>query len=104
MRKLRFSEKAEADLESIGDYLVERNATVAVRFIREIRTRCSHLIQFPYSHPILKGYEVPGFRRLVHQQYLIFYVVRDDAVEIVRVIHGAREYSELLEDTASKTP
>lgn len=35
-------------------------------------------------------------RRRVHGDYLIFYIVLDDAVVIVHVVHGARDLDAVL--------
>lgn len=36
---------------------------------------------------------MPGFRK-----YLMFYCATDDALEVVRVLHGARDIAALLEE------
>jgi plasmid stabilization system protein ParE len=36
-------------------------------------------------------------RRKVHGQYLIFYTVASDRIEIVRVIHGAQDYARFFD-------
>jgi toxin ParE1/3/4 len=41
-------------------------------------------------------YEHWGIRRCVHGNYLIFYRVRADAVDIVHVLHGAMDYESML--------
>lgn len=35
-------------------------------------------------------------RYMPHDRYLIFYVVRHDGIEIVRVLHGARRLEDLI--------
>jgi hypothetical protein len=37
-----------------------------------------------------------GYRMLVVDKYLVFYVVKKKIIQIRRVIHGARRYSFLL--------
>ena len=39
-----------------------------------------------------------GIRRKVYGNYLIFYWVVSDAVEILHVLHGARDYAQILFD------
>jgi toxin ParE1/3/4 len=36
------------------------------------------------------------FRKLVHRDYLIFYRVLTDRVEIDHILHGARDWMEVL--------
>jgi hypothetical protein len=37
-----------------------------------------------------------GIRRRVHGNYLIFYRIRTDMVEILHVIYGARDYAQIV--------
>lgn len=41
-------------------------------------------------------HESTGIRRRVHGSYLIFYRIGGDAVEILRILHGATEYERAL--------
>jgi plasmid stabilization system protein ParE len=91
-----FSKSAEADLEAIGDYIAKDNRTRAVSFVEEIQQRCVNLQQFPRSYPLVPRYEQYGFRRAVHGNYLIFYRIGPDAVEIVRILNGAMDYEAIL--------
>jgi toxin ParE1/3/4 len=37
-----------------------------------------------------------GVRRLVHGNYLMFYRITEEQVEVVHVLNGARDYEPLL--------
>ncbi|HBR21715.1 MAG TPA: type II toxin-antitoxin system mRNA interferase toxin, RelE/StbE family, partial [Nitrospiraceae bacterium] len=37
-----------------------------------------------------------GYRVIIIESYLVFYIVRDKTVEIHRVIHGSRNLSEII--------
>jgi toxin ParE1/3/4 len=37
-----------------------------------------------------------GYRMLIVDKYLVFYVIKKKVVQIRRIIHGARQYSFLL--------
>jgi toxin ParE1/3/4 len=41
----------------------------------------------------------PGVKSVVVEKYLIFYLVFDDRIEVVRVSHGARNLSSFFDDT-----
>jgi toxin ParE1/3/4 len=58
--------------------------------------RCSELGAMPEAYPKLRGHEDSGIRRCPYRQYLILYRVLADAVEVVRVLHGARDIDRLL--------
>jgi plasmid stabilization system protein ParE len=87
---------AESDLERIGDYIAERNPARAVGFVRELRDACIGIGAAPHAYPIVPRLEPHGVRRRVHGNYLIFYRLRDQAVQIMHVLHGAMDYERIL--------
>ena len=90
------SAAAEADLEHIADWIANQSPHRALTFVRELRERCSALADFPRMFPLVPRYEHRGLRRRPYGDYLIFYHVGENAVEIARIIHGARDYEAIL--------
>ena len=41
-------------------------------------------------------YESAGIRRRVYGNYLIFYRVNVSAVEVLHILHGARDYEQII--------
>ena len=81
---------AEQDLEAIADYIARDNPARAVTFVRELRAQCKRIASNPLGYrerPEL----APGLRSCAHGNYMIFFDVLPDVVEIVRVLHGARD-------------
>jgi len=95
--KVAFTRQAEADLEAIGDYIAVDSPRRALTFIRELRERCLRLSQEPQAFPLAPRFERLGVRRRVYGAYLIFYRLTPDTVEILHVLHGARDYGNILE-------
>jgi len=93
--------KAEDDIEGIVDYINERSPRGAISVAREIHRICSLVGDMP-----LMGHAVEGIMagELLHlpagkySNYLIFYIVVDDAPIVVRVIHAKRDIPTLLKD------
>lgn len=50
----------------------------------------------PYSAPFVPRHEATGIHRRVHRNYLIFYRVHGQTVEIIRILHGAMDYEQVL--------
>jgi plasmid stabilization system protein ParE len=94
--KVILSKAAEADLESIADWIATDNPRRALTFTREPREACRSLAHAPLRYPFLARYERSGIRRRPHGNYLIFYRVMGETVEIVHIIHGARDYEAIL--------
>jgi len=93
--KCSFSPRAVRDLEEIGDYIARDNPLRAVTFIQEIRDCCARIVENPQAAP-LRSELGEGIRMAVFERYLIFYRQMDDALLIVRILHGARDIQELF--------
>jgi toxin ParE1/3/4 len=94
--KVRFTAEARSDLLYIGDYIAQDNPLRALSFVDELERKCLAIAEFPLAFPLVPRYERHGYRRRVYGNYLIFYQVRDDQVQIVRVLHGAMDYVGIL--------
>ena len=81
------SDKARRDLIRIYSYLEARNSRAAEAALRRIDEKFDQLSSLPFI-----GREraslAPGLRSVVVGNHLIFYLVADDSVTIVRVIDG----------------
>jgi len=92
---------AEDDLSEIGDYFDERDATLSHRFYEHFWKTARTLAASPnlgercrFRNPKTKGmrvWQVYGFAN-----YLVFCRPTGDALQILRVIHGARDYATLF--------
>ncbi len=57
--KVVFTDAAEADIETIGDYIALSNPFRAVSFVREIRVKCLSLHEAPHAFPLLQIRKLP---------------------------------------------
>ena len=87
--KYRLRPRAEADLEAIGDYIGKQNRRAALALIDAFEQRWRLLALYPHSGALRDdiGTDV---RHVVVGEYLCFYRVGTEAVEILRVLHGRR--------------
>ena len=91
MTQVVISIAARADLDDIWFYIASDSPANADRFLdRLIDVATGTLAVAPFSG---RGREElgDGLRSLPVENYLIFYRVRNSTVEILRVIHGARD-------------
>ena len=89
------SDAALHDLTEIWFTLALDSRTAAMRVVEAIDRRILALADFPEMGPIREDV-APDLRMLVEGNYLILYRVRSEAVEIVRVVHGARDLASLF--------
>jgi toxin ParE1/3/4 len=94
---VQFTDAAKSDMKQIGDWIAEANPLRAVSFVNELERSCQQIGEFPRSYPETGKFQNDTVWRKVHTSYLIFYrIMRDRDVEILRVLHGARDFSELF--------
>jgi len=89
--RIAWSPRALADLHHIKAYISHENPAAAEKVAAAIRASVRHLAQFP---SIGRLGQLPDTRELVVRgtPYIVPYRVREDFVEIVAVIHGARRW------------
>lgn len=95
MAKVVVSPRAETDLQEIWLSIALDSPAAADRVLIEIGERMDRLAEFPEMgapRPEL----APGARILVVRSYLVLYEPTPDGVEVVRVIHGARNIDDLV--------
>lgn len=95
MTAYRLAADAVADLDAIFEYIAEDNPRRAVSFIDEIIQRFDVIATRPLTFPAREDL-APGLRAGLHRPYLILFCINGDTVQIVRVIHGARDISQHL--------
>ena len=91
MSLYRIARAAQRDLEKIWCYIGEADVAAADRWLNTVQQRFQVLATKPHvgqGRPDL----APNLRFLPVGNYLIFYRPVENGVEIVRVIHGARDY------------
>ncbi len=91
-----FSDEAKAELARIAATIAEDSPTRAVRFVQNLRQRCEGLADMPNRFQLVPRYEHTGICRRVFRDYLIFYHVGAEAVEILHILHGATHYEQFL--------
>lgn len=95
---VRLLSVAEKDLTGILDYISVDNQIAARKLLENFEDKFELLEGTPLlgklpSDETLKDF---GYRYLVVSNYLVFYVVRSHDVVIHRILHGAKNYLDLL--------
>jgi toxin ParE1/3/4 len=90
------------DLDEIAEYIGRSNPPAALRFLDAFDQTVASLAPMPEmgslwesDHPRLYGLRTWPVRGC--KKYLIFYRPIDNGVEILRVLHGARDLDAILE-------
>ncbi|MEC4804065.1 MAG: type II toxin-antitoxin system RelE/ParE family toxin [Jaaginema sp. PMC 1079.18] len=88
---------AESDLVKIWQFIAEQNPEGADRILDQIDRQISRLAAMP-SMGKQQEKILSGLRSFPVKNYVIFYFLIRDGVEIVRVLHGARDVETIFEE------
>lgn len=95
MSRLRRSARAEADLLDIWHHVAIDNPDGATKLLRRIDEVCRRL----ETHPEIgarRDDAMPGLRIFPVGRYLVVYRLDVSDIEILRILHGARQWQDLL--------
>ncbi|MEX2186218.1 MAG: type II toxin-antitoxin system RelE/ParE family toxin [Pirellulales bacterium] len=96
MARIRISEPAQLDIDSIWDYVSSKNTSAAVRFVHRLAKLFERLAKMPrlgerFVHAL------PRVRLFTASAYVIAYQELDDGILVLRVIHSARDWQAMLD-------
>jgi toxin ParE1/3/4 len=86
---------ADEDLLEIWFYIAADEMEAADRLLDQIDARCEGLGEYPEKGVQRDGL-MPGMRSLPEGNYVIFYRINGDRVEILRVLHGSRDFPSIF--------
>jgi len=91
--RVRWLRRALRNLDEEAEYIARDNPLAATRIVERIATGVERLAIHPASG---RPGRVPGTRELLVSgtPYIVPYRVRGETVEILRVFHAARKWSE----------
>lgn len=98
--KVIYSPLAKDDILEAVNYAAGRlhNPSAAGEMLKELDQAVQQISQFPYSCELYRS-EKPlnaEIRRVPVKNYVMYYVVRQDFVEVWRFLHGRRDRAQIL--------
>ena len=94
--KVAWTRVARAALFDIGEFIARDNAPRAMSFVDELLEAGDAIGDMPRAFPLIPRLEHKGVRRRLHGRYVIVYRINHEMVEILQVVHGARDYIDAL--------
>lgn len=96
--KIKIFPTAKQDLEEVIGYLNTLSPDAASKYYDLLVEEISSLSKMPECCPKPKdlALAVKGYRYLIVKNYLVFYVIIGDTVQIRRILYARRDYRVLL--------
>jgi toxin ParE1/3/4 len=93
---------ATADITELYYYFLEREENLGERFLECLSETYEMISNMPemgelyrFRTPAMKDARIRSVKKFSH--YLIFYRIETNRIEILRVLHGARDYDNLFD-------
>ena len=96
--EVRIFPSAQQDLLDVIDYLNTLSKEAALNYYDQLTSEISSLSIMPERCPRPRDLALAakGYRYLVVGNYLVFYVVSGNIVQIRRILYARRDYKQLL--------
>ena len=98
--QLKIFPLARLDMEQIFEYIAGElcNPTAALGQINDFEKAFENVCSFPESQPLINNEYVKdkSLRKMVVNNYIAFYCVKDNEIQVVRVLYGMSNYEILL--------
>jgi toxin ParE1/3/4 len=103
-KKLEWTDFALRDVDAIAEYISRDSSRYAAQVVNRIRQKTHGLLRFPERAAIVLELNDPSIRETVVSSYRIIYQVSATSIRIMRVIHGARDFSTAWKEKPPKKP
>ena len=98
MRSLAYLKACRADLKEIAAYIAEESGSIATsrRFVAALRGQCEKIARLSTKLGRPRDDLRPGIRTFAFKRYVLVLRYEGDRLEIVNIIHGARDIEALF--------
>jgi len=90
--RLRWSTRAEADLEAIGDYIARDNPEAAERWVTKILEQARRAADAPLAGRVVPEFRQNTLREFLLRSYRIVYRIHEEEVQVITVFEGHRRF------------
>jgi|SRR5680860_962295 len=96
--KIKIYSTAKMDLKDIIRYLNTLSPQIAIKYYDLIIEKIGGLAEMPERCSFVRDVvlKAKGYRYLIVENYVVFFVVKTDTVQIRRILYGKRNYEWLM--------
>ncbi|MBM3861198.1 MAG: type II toxin-antitoxin system RelE/ParE family toxin [Verrucomicrobia bacterium] len=85
---------AQQHLDTIHSYIAQNSPEYAKRMVDRLTRRSQQIGLFPQSGRVVPEYQIEQIREVLEDPYRIIYYIKPDQVDVLAVIHTARNVLE----------
>jgi len=90
MVEIKWTNNALEELDDIANYISKDSPKYAQILIKQVYEMISHLEEFPKFGRKVPEYNDPNLREILFKNYRIIYLIKQNHLEIISIIHGSR--------------
>jgi toxin ParE1/3/4 len=87
---VHWTQTAQDHLDAIHEYIAQDSPEYALRMVDRLTRRSQQIADHPLSGRPVPEYELDQIREVIEWPYRIIYHIKPDQVDVIAVIHGAR--------------
>jgi plasmid stabilization system protein ParE len=96
---VHWTETAEGHLDAIYFHIAQDSPEYARRMVDRLTRRSQQIAAFPLSGRRVPEYEFEQIREVIEGPYRIIYHIKPDQIDVIAVIHAARNVLRFSEDS-----
>ena len=89
--RVLWTDAALNQLEAIRDFLSQTSPEYAQRIVERLVNRSEQIAAFPRSGRMVPEYEIDEVRQVIESSYRIIYLIREEQIEVLAIIHTSRK-------------
>ena len=93
-----WTETAKGHLDAIYSYIAQNSAEYALRMVDRLTRRSQQIAEVPRSGRRVPEYDLNQIREVFEGPYRIIYYIKPDQIDVIAVIHGARNVLRAAEE------
>lgn len=96
--KIKIYSNAKMDLKDIVSYLNTLSPQAALRYYDLIVEKIGDLAEMPERCSFVRdiALKAKGYRYLIVESYMVFFIIKADTVQIRRILYNKRNYEWML--------
>ena len=87
---VHWTETAQDHIDAIHAYIARNSADYALRMVDRLTRRSQQIADAPLSGRRVPEYDLDQIRELIEGAYRIIYHIKPDQIDVIAVVHGAR--------------
>ncbi|MBT3192961.1 MAG: type II toxin-antitoxin system RelE/ParE family toxin [Verrucomicrobia bacterium] len=88
--RVHWTETAQEHLAGIYAYIAQDSPEYALRMVDRLTRRSQQIADVPLSGRRVPEYDMDQIREVIEQPYRIIYHITPDQIDVIAVIHAAR--------------